>query len=122
MSIDLALARSADKPAGKRPYFMDPQVETVLAITLAAVQELAVTRDRLDTLERLLEANGGLDRKAFDAFRPAPQVTAERGLATQEYIDRVLRILQQQGQAAAADARGDVYSEDVAVIISRDEA
>jgi hypothetical protein len=121
MSLEMALAHSADKPAGKRPYFLDSQVETVLAITLAAVQELAVTRDRLDTLERLLEARGGLDRQAFDSYRPTPQVAAERGLATQEYINRVLRILQQQGQSVAADALGDVSSEDVAVIVSRDD-
>lgn len=121
MSIDLAIGRSADKPAGKRPYFLDAQVETVMAITMAVVQELSVTRDRLDTLERVLAARGVLDEAAIDAYRPTPAAAAERGLATQEYINRVLRIVQQQAQAVEADARGDVSSEDVAAVVSREE-
>ena len=50
------IALAGAKPKGKRPYFFDdPAVERVLAITMAVVQELAVTRERLDTIERLLE-------------------------------------------------------------------
>lgn len=122
MSIDLALAHSADKPAGKRPYFLEPSVERVLAITMAVVQELAVTRERLDTLERILQANGALADTAIDAFRPTAEQAAARGLRTQEYINRVLRIVQQEAQAMDADARGDISSEDVAVEVSRGNA
>ena len=44
------------KSKGKRPYFFDdPAVERVLSITMAVATELAVTRERLDTVERLLE-------------------------------------------------------------------
>ena len=117
MSIDLALARSADKPAGKRPYFLDAEVERVLAITMAAVQELAVARERIDTLERLLETKGIIARSEIDAFEPTKDQAAERGLWMQEYLNRILRIVQQEAQAI--DAKGDIASEEVALEVSR---
>ncbi len=120
MSIALALAQAGAKPAGKRPYFMDPEVERVLAIAMAAVQELAVARERIDTLERLLQAKGVLAPGEIDAFAPTPDQAAERGLWMQEYIARVLRIVQQEGEAITAGARGDLYSEDVAVELAAD--
>jgi hypothetical protein len=122
MSIEEALARSANKPAGKRPYFYAPEIERVLAITMAAVQELAVARQRIDTLERLLEAKGVVAREEVEGFRPTPAQAAERGLWLQEYLNRVLRIVQQEGEAIAASAAGDVYSEEVADEISRETA
>ena len=114
MSVELALAAASAKPAGKRPYFLDPQVERVMAIAMAAVQELAVARQRLDTLERLLEARGVLARGEIEGFVPTPGQAAERGLWTQEYLARVLRILQQEAEGIAASARGDLYPEEVA--------
>ncbi|MBW4504596.1 MAG: hypothetical protein KME57_34885 [Scytonema hyalinum WJT4-NPBG1] len=42
---------------GKRPvYFEDPQTDKVLAIVMALIGEVSVLRERLDTIERLLEA------------------------------------------------------------------
>ncbi len=120
MSIPDALAKSANKPAGKRPYFMTPEVERVLAITMAVVQELAVTRERLDTLERVLATKGLLDPQEIEQFQPSPEAAAERGLWLQEYLNRVLRIVQQEGEAIAADAEGDLHSSQVADEIDRD--
>lgn len=114
MSIQDALAKSANKPAGKRPYFLERDVERVLAITMAAVQELAVARERIDTLERLLEAKGVVARQEIENFRPNPEQATERGLWIQEYLNRVLRIVQQEGEAIGANAAGDLYSEEVA--------
>jgi hypothetical protein len=120
MSIGLALEEAGRKPAGKRPYFLDPEVERVLAIAMAAVQELAVARERIDTLERLLEAKGLVARSEIESFAPTPTQAAERGLWTQEYLARVLRIVQQEGEAITAAAKGDVYCEDVAVELAAD--
>jgi hypothetical protein len=120
MSLALALEEAGRKPAGKRPYFLNPEVERVLAIAMAAVQELAVARERIDTLERLLEARGVLRAGEIDAFTPTPEQAAERGLWTQEYLARVLRVLQQEGEAIAAADQGDVYAEEVAVELAAD--
>ncbi|MBM0170631.1 hypothetical protein JNO53_11110 [Altererythrobacter sp. C41] len=118
MSVNDAIAEAGAKAAGKRPYFLDEEAETVLAITMAAVQELAVARQRIDTLERLLEGKGVLDRSEIDAFVPDRNAAAERALANQELIARVLRIVQQRGEAV--DIANDPASEDVAEEIGAD--
>lgn len=111
MSFADALNEAGAKPAGKRPYFLDQQVERVLAITMAVAQELAVSRQRADTLERLLRAKGVLADGEIDGFAPDPQAAAERAMWSQEYIARILRIVQQENEAAAQTA--DVASGDV---------
>ncbi len=120
MSIDIAMALSSAKPAGKRPYFMDPSVERVLNILMATVQELAVTRERLDTVERLLEIKGIVPRSEIEGFEPTGDQAAERGLWMQEYLNRVLRTLQQE--AEALQTPGDLASEEVALEVSKADA
>jgi hypothetical protein len=100
---------------------MAPEVERVLAITMAVVQELAVARERIDTLERLLAAKGLLEISEIEQFQPSSDQAAERGLWLQEYLNRVLRIIQQEGEAIAANAQGDLYSQQVAEEIDRDQ-
>ncbi len=118
MSLEQAILEAGRKPAGKRPYFLNPDVERVLAITMAAVQELAVARERIDTLERLLQAKGLLGADEIDAFKPTPEQHAERALMSQAYIARILRIVQQEGEAIAAAEKGDLYSEEVALEVA----
>lgn len=100
MSVQDALARASNKAAGERPYFLDPAVERVLAITMAVAQELAVTRERLDTVERLLERHGLFERAEIERFEPTAEQASERSLWLQEYLVRTLRILQQEAEAA----------------------
>lgn len=96
------IALAGAKPKGKRPYFFDdPAVERVLAITMAVAQELAVTRERLDTIERLLEKSGALKRADIDAYVPDPAAATERAEWSRAYIARVLRIVQQEMEALA---------------------
>lgn len=111
MSISDAIAQAGAKPAGKRPFFLDEEIESVLAISMAIAQELAVTRQRADTLERLLEAKGVLTRAEIESFRPSPDVAVERALANQEYIARILRIVQQRNEAS--NSPSDIASEEV---------
>lgn len=103
MSFAEALSRAGAKPAGKRPYFLDEQIEKVMAITMAVAQELAVTRQRADTLERLLREKGLLAAGEIDAFTPDRAASAERQMWNQEYIARILRIVQQENEAAVLD-------------------
>jgi hypothetical protein len=99
MSVDW-INQAGAKPKGKRPYFFDdPAVERVLAITMAVSQEVAVVRERLDTIERLLEAKGSLTRADIDNYAPGPEAATERAEWTRAYIARVLRIVQQELEA-----------------------
>jgi hypothetical protein len=118
MSIAEALKHASDKPTGKRPYFLNPESERILAITMAVAQELAVARQRIDTLERLLDSKGLVPRAQVEGFAPSAEQYAERALWTQEFIDRILRIVQQEGQAAEAVAKGEKAVPEITVEIS----
>lgn len=94
------IAAAGNKAKGRRPQFFElEESERLMGILMAVVEELAVTRERLDTVERLLEAQGNLDRSAIEAFHPNAKQARERGLKHQEYIARVLRIVQQEREA-----------------------
>lgn len=99
MSID-PLKLAGAKPKGKRPYFFESrETERVMAITMAVAQELAVMRERLDTVERLLEKKGVVTRDDIENFTPNKEEASARGAWTQEYLARILRIVQQEIEA-----------------------
>ncbi|GLQ20013.1 hypothetical protein ACFFUB_04290 [Algimonas porphyrae] len=112
------LALAGAKPKGKRPYFLDnPDVERVMAITMAVAQELAVMRERLDTVERLLEAKG-ISQADIENFQPTPEQADARGAWHQEYLARILRIYQQEIEAL--DKPDEPTSEDIGVELGQD--
>jgi len=119
MSFNDALNQAGAKPAGKRPYFLEPQVERVLAITMSLAQELAVAHQRADTLERLLTAKGVIAEGEIDAFTPDATASAQRQMWNQEYIARILRIVQQENEAAALS--DDVASGEMADDMVQDQ-
>ena len=85
------------KSQGSRPdYFSDPMNEQHYAMTMALMAELAVARERIDTLERVLEDNGLLKRSQVEEFVPDEQAATERQTAQIEYSARIFRALQQQ--------------------------
>lgn len=79
---------------GERPYFFeDPAVDQLYAMVLALAGELAVTRDRLDTLERQLAAKDVVDAADIEAYEPDAAAEAEREARRRALIDRLLRVL-----------------------------
>ncbi len=100
-SLDsVALANA--KATGKRPWFFpDPDVERVLSITMAVAGEVAVLRQRLDTIETLLEQCGSITKADIEAFVPTKAQQDARGRWNQEYLARILRIVQQEREAIA---------------------
>ena len=98
------IALSGRRAKGKRPqYFEDPDLEKTFAVLMALVAEVSVLRERLDTVERLLEANGSIKRSDIENYKPDLETGKERGIATQSYISRVMRIFQQEVEALQAD-------------------
>lgn len=99
MAID-PLAQAGEKARGKRPWFLeDKDSERVLTIVMALAQELSVMRQRLDTVERLLETKDVITRADIEGFAPSRDEAAERGAWNQEFIARILRIVQQENEA-----------------------
>jgi len=94
------ITRSGARAKGGRPvFFEDPAVDRLTSLALALAAELSATRERLDTVERLLEAGGTLNRAEVEAYAPDRQAGEERGLSTRAYISRVMRGFQQEVEA-----------------------
>jgi len=105
MSLD-HIALAGKKAKGKRPYYFDnPDVDRVLSITMAIAGELAVSRERIDTLERVLESKGLLNQQDIDSFSPSSEQAEQRGLWQQEFIARILRVVQQEREAVQEQAK-----------------
>jgi hypothetical protein len=103
------------KAKGKRPWFYNCQeAERVLNIALALAQELAVTRERLDTLECLLQSKGLLSRAEFDSFVPSKAIAEDRSQATQAYLARIFRVIAQENEALSESADQQVSVDELA--------
>ncbi|MBE9227031.1 hypothetical protein IQ264_16505 [Phormidium sp. LEGE 05292] len=88
------------KAKGKRPvYFDDPQIDKMLAIIMALTAEVSVLRDRLDTLEHLIQDKGIISIDEIETYQPDEQVAKEREQRRAEYIARVLRVVQEEVEA-----------------------
>ncbi len=82
---------------GKRPrYFSDPATDRLLGMLITLIGEVSVVRDRLDSVERLIERGGLFRREDIENFLPDKQAEAEREAARQRYIERVMRVIQNE--------------------------
>lgn len=80
---------------GKKPqYFSDPAIDKLLWMTLTLMEELSVTRDRLDTVERLLAKKRVLTRREIDQWKADSAAAAERASRRAAYVDRMMRAVQ----------------------------
>jgi len=78
---------------GRRPsFFDDPAIDQVMTFVLELATELAVVRERLDTVERLLDQKTSVSRADIEAYRADPQVAEERAAWREAYLNRVLRM------------------------------
>ena len=82
---------------GKRPrYFSDPATDRLLGMLMTLIGEVSVLRDRLDSVERLIEKGGVFTREDIDNFLPDGQAEAEREATRRRYIERVMRVVQNE--------------------------
>lgn len=94
------VARAGTRAKGRRPEFHDnPAIDRLVSLTMALVGEVSVLRERMDTVERLLEAKGSISQADIDAYAPDANAAEARGLATRAYIARVMRGFQQEVEA-----------------------
>jgi hypothetical protein len=95
-------------PKGIKPgYFADPATDKLLQMVITLAGEVSVLRDRVDLVERVAEGAGAFDRAAIEAMILSPAAIAERDAARQDFIARVLRVLQQDlEEITNPDARG----------------
>ncbi|MCC5868268.1 MAG: hypothetical protein JJU27_07120 [Gammaproteobacteria bacterium] len=68
-----------------------PEVGRLSAMVLALLGELTVTRERLDSVERLLESAGILRQSDIEAFDPQGAAAVEREKLRRRQIGKVMR-------------------------------
>ncbi len=90
-----AAVRISRTAKGEKPVnFADPAVDKLLGITMSLASEVSVLRDRLDTLERLIDRHGLVRRSDIESFEPSPAERAERIAARAEFVERILLVVQ----------------------------
>jgi len=97
------IALSGKRAKGKRPDFFDePALDRLYSTVFALAAEVSTLRERQDTIERLLDTNGVLQREDIESYVPDRAAGEERGLATRAYISRIMRGFQQEVEALEA--------------------
>ncbi|MBV8715591.1 MAG: hypothetical protein JO020_25685 [Chloroflexi bacterium] len=71
-------------------FFPDPNVDRVLGVVLELAAEVYTLRDRLHTVEALLERGGALARSDLEAYAPGEQERAQRLAERDALIARIL--------------------------------
>ena len=80
---------------GKKPqYFSDPAIDKLLSIVISMAGELSVARERLDTVERLLEEKKILTTSEIDLYQPSEEVAAVRTRQRAQFIETLLRVVE----------------------------
>jgi hypothetical protein len=91
------------KAKGERPYFFDdPSVDKVVAMVMGLAGEVAILRDRQDTLERLLESKGLIKRHEIESFVVTDKIAGERAVWRETFLGEILRIVALELEAAAS--------------------
>lgn len=80
---------------GKRPHFFDdPAIDQIMTFVLELMTEVAVLRERSDTVERLFEAKKLVSRDEVENYTADAAVEAERIAWREAFVQRALRMHQ----------------------------
>ena len=96
----------------KRPEFSpeEPIAERLVRVAMNLAAELAVVRERLDTVERLLAERGQVTAADIEGYRPDETTEAERRAWRETYVRRIFADL--EGELAAARRELDASRSD----------
>lgn len=86
---------------GKRPDFFpaEPAADRLLTMVMALAGELAVVRERLDTIERLAAEKDLITNADIEAYEPSITVLEEREASRQQFLDRLFQVLNDEMNA-----------------------
>lgn len=74
----------------EQTFFNDPAIDRLLAMIMTMAAELNVTRDRLNTLEMLLESGDPVTARALDEFQPTDEQRARLDAARQSFANELM--------------------------------
>lgn len=73
-------------------FFDDPAIDQVMTFFTELMTELSVLRDRVDTLEKVLEDNSIIAPAAVESYQHSEESERRRSRARKEFLQRVLRV------------------------------
>jgi hypothetical protein len=71
-------------------FFEDPAVDRVLGIIMELAAEVYVLRERLRTVEALLDERGTISRADLEAYQPSPDERAARLKERDAFVARIM--------------------------------
>ena len=77
----------------EQTFFKDPVLDRLMGMTFSLVAEVQVLRDRVATLELMLDKKGVVGRAERDAFQPDPADDAALAADGRAFAEEVLRPL-----------------------------
>jgi len=91
-------------PAPEQTFFDDPALDIAVAMIMTLATELQITRDRLRSLEVLLEKQGLLAAYALDSYEPDEEESTRLGTDREAFVASLLEVIKrQQASKGAAD-------------------
>lgn len=95
---------------GKRPSFYEtPGLDQAMSMILVLASELMVTRDRLDTLERVAAAKGLVLGDELESYEPDAAALEAREARRQQFLDHLYYLARKDAAELAASDSGDRY-------------
>jgi hypothetical protein len=114
-----AAVRIARVAKGRKPlYFSDPAIDKLLWMTMTLMEELSVTRDRLDTVERLLEGKRVLRRRDIESYVPGEAAGGERASRRAAFVERMMRAVEAELEEVAGGPATAAADDPVAAVSS----
>lgn len=99
---------------GPRPMMFENEANDILlSMNISLLNELVVTRQRLDAVERVLEKKGLVDQAEVDNFTAEPDAAKQRDALGNELNERVMYLLLQQAERAEQSIPEDAPGEDI---------
>lgn len=92
---------------GKKPVYFDSVTDKLLSMVLTLTSELSVVRDRLDTVELLIEKHKLFPQSEIESFELTDEVNAIRNERRAAYIARVLKTVQDELENLKAEDESD---------------
>lgn len=78
---------------GKRPHFFDdPAMDQMMTFFVELATEVSVVRERLNTVELLLDERGTVTRQDIESYRPSDAVERERLAERTALVERIFRM------------------------------
>jgi hypothetical protein len=114
-STDTSLQQSTEpvrySRGGRTELPVDPNYARLMAMITALAAELSVTRERLDTCERLAQRAGVFTTADVERFEPDTQAMSDRARLRGHLLETVFRPLEQELDLALANLGRDAAAE-----------